>query len=62
MNILKESEARLDILRQKAGKTSKLVEYEDFLNQKNVKLFEEEELMVSSIFYLNKHLIWSYLD
>lgn len=34
----------MDILRTKAGKKSKLVEYEDFLNQKNVNLFEEEEL------------------
>ena len=47
MTPFQESERRLEILRTKAGKTSKLVEYDDFLNQKNVNLFEEEEQKVT---------------
>jgi hypothetical protein len=46
----KESEARLDILRarsSKSGSSSKLVEYDQFLNQGHVNLFEQEELGVS---------------
>ena len=43
-----ESESRLSVLKQRAGHgASGLVEYEQFLDQKNVNLFEQEEQGVS---------------